>query len=194
MRIMTTVFIMLCLAGCMDNDNYTPKRRGYFRITLPDKQYVKYYAECPFTFEYPGYAQVIRDTEPSAEPCWLNIYFPRFKANINFTYKVVNNNLTQYIAESQEFVTHHEVKASGINEQAVSNLKEHVFGNIYDIEGNAASNMQFYLTDSSKNFIRGALYFYSVPNKDSIEPVLKFVKEDVYHLVQSLRWKNDTAK
>ena len=194
MRVLFTLLITLSLASCMDNDNYVPKRKGYFRIALPEKQYVTYRAGCPFTFEYPTYAQVLKDTDPSAEPCWLNVYFPGFKGTINLTYKVVDNDLSQLIAQSQKFVANHEVKASAINEKDISNPKEQIYGTVYEIEGNAASNVQFYITDSSKNFIRGALYFYSVPNKDSIEPVLKFVKEDVYHMVESFRWKSDSVK
>ena len=176
----------------MDNDSYTPKRKGYFRITFPERKYLTYTSDCPFTFNYPTYSQVVKDDDPSAQPCWLNIVFPQFKGKIYLSYKVVNNNLIQYLEECREFAIKHEVKASAINESVVTNPKEHVYGLIYDIQGNAASNIQFYLTDSTKNFIRGALYFYSTPNKDSLEPVLQFIKKDVYNMVQSFRWKTDS--
>jgi gliding motility-associated lipoprotein GldD len=178
----------------MDNDSYTPKRKGYFRITFPERTYLTYSAACPFTFSYPAYAQVVKDDDPSAEPCWLNIVFPRFKGKIYLSYKEVNNNLNQYLEESRMFAIKHEVKASAINESTVMNPKDRVYGLIYDIQGNAASNIQFYLTDSTKNFIRGALYFYSIPNKDSLAPVLEFIKKDVYNMVQSFRWKTDSVK
>ena len=176
----------------MDNDSYTPKRKGYFRIALPQKEYVKYDAGCPFTFDYPVYAKVVQDTDASAQPCWLNVVYPRFHAKVYLSYKTIDSNLKEYVEESQMFVTKHEVKASAINEHIVMNIKEHIYGDIYDIEGNAASNIQFYLTDSTRNFMRGALYFYAVPNKDSLAPVLAFIKKDVYHMVESFRWKNDT--
>jgi gliding motility-associated lipoprotein GldD len=178
----------------MDNDSYTPKRKGYFRITFPERTYLTYSAACPFTFSYPTYAQVVKDDDPNAEPCWLNIVFPRFKGKIYLSYKEVNNNLNKYLEESRMFAIKHEVKASAINESTVMNTKDHVYGLIYDIQGNAASNIQFYLTDSTKNFIRGALYFYSIPNKDSLAPVLEFIKKDVYNMVQSFRWKTDSVK
>lgn len=194
MKYIAGILLLACLASsCMD-DNYTPKRRGYFRINFPERKYVTYTSECPFTFNYPDYCKVVKDTEPDAEPCWLNITLPRFKANIYLSYKVVNDNLNQYLTETRDFAVKHEVKASAINESEVLNKQDHVYGLIYDIEGNAASNLQFYLTDSTKNFIRGALYFYSVPNKDSLEPVLQFIKKDVYTMVQSFRWKEDTLK
>jgi gliding motility-associated lipoprotein GldD len=194
MKVFVSIICVLCLVSCMDNDTVTPKRTGYFRIKLPEKQYIKYSAECPFTFDYPVYAQVVKDDDPSAEPCWLNVVYPRFKAKIYLSYKVVDNNLTQLLDECRTFAIKHEVKASAINENEVVNPKEHIYGLIYDIQGNAASNIQFYLTDSTKNFIRGALYFYTAPNKDSLEPVLQFIKKDVYNMVQSFRWTNDSPK
>lgn len=101
-----------------------------------------------------------------------------------------DTNLGAYLEECRKFVVEHEVKASAINERTVENSKDRIYGMIFDIEGNAASNMQFYLTDSTRNFVRGALYFYAVPNKDSLEPVLNFVKEDINHLIETFRWKN----
>ncbi|MGP8217021.1 MAG: gliding motility lipoprotein GldD [Bacteroidia bacterium] len=192
MKFLTGILFLLCLSSCINNDSYTPKRKGYFRIAFPERKYLTYSAECPFTFNYPAYASVVKDDEPNAEPCWLNVVFPQFRAKIYLSYKVVDNNLNQYLEETRMFAIKHEVKASAINESAVTNPAEHVYGLIYDIQGNAASNVQFYLTDSTRNFIRGALYFYSTPNKDSIEPVLQFIKKDVYTIVQSFRWKEDT--
>jgi len=181
--------IVLLLTSCMENNTYAPKRKGYFRIDFPQKQYVTYNGPCPFSFEYPVYAQVVKDPDPGAQPCWINVVYPQFKGTLYLSYLPVNNNLDNYIEESRNFVVKHEVKASAINEQTVINPKDNIYGLVYDIEGNAASNMQFYLTDSTTNFVRGALYFYSVPNKDSLEPVLQFIKKDIYHMVESFRWK-----
>lgn len=182
-------FGILMLTSCMNEDNYQPRRKGYFRIALPEKKYVKYDAGCPFTFEYPAYARVVKDTDNDAQPCWLNVVYPQFKGKLYLSYKVVNGNLPQYLDACRLFAIKHEIKASAINESDVINRKEHMYGLIYDIEGNAASNMQFYLTDSTHNFIRGALYFYSVPNKDSLAPVLSFIKEDILHMIKTFRWK-----
>jgi gliding motility-associated lipoprotein GldD len=176
--------------GCMGDDNFQPKRKGYFRIAFPDKQYTEYNSGCPFSFEYPTYANVAKDSEQDSQPCWLNVVYPKFKGKLYLSYKMVNGNLNEYLEECRTFAVKHEIKASAINEREVANAKEKVYGLIYDIEGNAASNMQFYLTDSTKNFIRGALYFYSVPNKDSLEPVLAFIKQDIYHMVETFRWKD----
>lgn len=109
------------------------------------------------------------------------------------SYLTIDTNLSVYVEECRRFVVEHEIKASAINEQQVMNTKDRIFGTIYDIEGNAASNMQFYLTDSTSHFVRGALYFYAVPNKDSLQPVVNFVKEDIKHLIETFRWKSSTT-
>lgn len=188
------VILVLFLASCMNDNSYMPRRKGYFRIALPERQYQTYTSDCPFTFDYPTYAKVLKDTEQSAQPCWLNVVYPQFRGKLYLSYKVIDGNLEQYLEESRAFAVKHEVKASAINEKDWTDGKDKVYGLIYDIEGNAASNLQFYLTDSTKNFIRGALYFYSIPNKDSLEPVVDFIKKDIYHMVETFRWKNDTTK
>jgi gliding motility-associated lipoprotein GldD len=181
---------ILYLFGCSGNTDYTPKRTGYFRIALPERKYTSYNSQGPFTFEYPEYASVQADSGSGAHPYWLNILFPRFKCNVYISYLTIDTNLDAYVEECRKFVVEHEVKASAIDEQQVMNARYKIYGTIYDIEGNAASNMQFYLTDSTRNFVRGALYFYAVPNKDSLQPVLTFVKEDIRHLIETFRWKN----
>jgi len=185
LSILSLVFI-LYFGSCTGNTDYVPRQTGYFRIALPKRKYTTYSSPCPFTFEYPVYASVLPDT---GHFCWLNVAFSRLHCNIYMSYLTVNRNLQAYTEECRRFVVEHEIKASAINEQTVSNAKDKIYGVIYDIEGNAASNVQFYLTDSTHHFVRGALYFYAVPNKDSLAPVLNFVKEDINHLVQSFRWK-----
>lgn len=193
-RNITAVALLSALffMGCVGNTDYVPKRTGYFRIALPERKYMAYNSTCPFTFEYPVYAVVKSDTS-SRHPYWLNIIFPHFKCNVYMSYLTIDTNLSAYIEECRRFVIEHEIKASAINEQEVMNKKDRIFGTIYDIEGNAASNMQFYLTDSTRYFVRGALYFYAVPNKDSLQPVVNFVKGDIKHLIETFRWKNSTT-
>jgi len=186
-----SILLALCLAGCGGNTDYSPKRTGYFRISLPERKYTSFVSACPFTFEYPDYALVLPDST-SRHPFWINIVFPRFRCNVYVSYLTLDTNLVAYTDECRKFVVEHEVKASAINEQQVVNRKERIYGMIYDIEGNAASNMQFYLTDSTRNFVRGALYFYAVPNKDSLEPVVNFVKQDINHIIQTFRWRSNS--
>src|SRR5579863_2449641 len=117
----SSLLFALCLSGCISNTEYTPKRTGYFRIALPERKYIQYVSQCPFTFEYPVYAIVKPDTGPGTGPYWLNITFPGFRCNVYMSYLTVDTNLNSYIEECRKFVVEHEVKASAINEQQVMN-------------------------------------------------------------------------
>ena len=185
-----SLILLLFFGGCNGDNEYVPKRTGYFRISLPEKKYLVHNADNEaFTFEYPVYSKVIKDSGKGNETAWLNVIFPQFRCELYMSYCKVDTNLNAYLEECRKMVTRHEIKASAINDRVVSNVKEKIYGDIFDIEGNTATNLQFYLTDSTKNFLRGALYFYAVPNKDSIEPVLNFVRGDVEHLINTFRWK-----
>ena len=179
----------LFLVSCDSDSDYTPKPSGYFRISFPEKKYKTYDTICPFTFEYPVYAVVNPDKERIAEPCWLNVDFPELKARIHLSYKPVNNNLNTYLNDAYELVSKHQVKASGIDEKIINNDTAKVYGIAYSIKGNAASSLQFYITDSSQHFVRGALYFNVASNGDSLAPVVDFITQDVHHFLNSFRWK-----
>jgi gliding motility-associated lipoprotein GldD len=185
------IFISSC--GGDDDEAIAPKPRAYFRINFPEKNYVKYDSVCPFTFERPTYSVMDKDRNEGAEPCWLNLNFPSFNGTLHLSYKAVNGNIQQYLEDTYTLASKHQIKASGIEEKLIYRDSSHVYGLIYEIEGNAASAIQFYLTDSTKHFIRGALYFNEVPNIDSIAPVLAFVKTDIYKMIQTFEWKNDVS-
>lgn len=170
--------------------NYTPKPRGYFRIELPKKSYTKFDSTgFPFSFEYPVYGKIVPDAEAGAEPYWVNLSFRGYKAILHLSYKRVENNLPTLLEDVHAFVYKHTIKADAILETAYSSPERKVYGTLYDIEGNAASVLQFYLTDSSKNFIRGALYFYTRPNKDSLAPISAFFRKDVVRLIDTFNWR-----
>ncbi|HQV98910.1 MAG TPA: gliding motility lipoprotein GldD [Bacteroidia bacterium] len=183
------LFLMSTLLFSCEQE-YNPKPRGYFRIEVPEKKYELFKAnDCTFSFEIPVYAQVIKDTLQSAEPCWYNVEWTKYKGTLYLSHKEVNNNLAKFINDSQTLSMKHIAKASGMQEEEINVPSKKVYGFYTYVKGNAASAVQFYLTDSSKHFIRGALYFYAIPNPDSIAPVLSFVEEDVKHLVSTFSWK-----
>jgi gliding motility-associated lipoprotein GldD len=184
------LFSCILVASCnSDEDELTPKPRGYFRIDLPEKKYQTYDSDCPFTFETPTYSYVHKDDERNAEPCWLNIDFPQFKGRIHITYKPIKNNIHKYLEDAYVLASKHQIKASSIEEKVIRHDSLKVYGLVYDIEGNAASSLQFYLTDSTHHFLRGALYFIAPPNGDSIAPVVEFIRKDVFRLINTFRWK-----
>ncbi len=177
--------ISIILLSC-GNNHTTPKPRGYFRIDLPEHEYKKYDDQCPFIFEIPVYSFIIKDNEGY---CWMDIYFPRYNATIYLTYKSLNNNLAAHLDDNHEFVYKHTVKADAIEEIRFENDSVNVYGMFYNIKGNAASPIQFFVTDSVNHFLRGSFYFNTSPNKDSLKPVIEFISEDIVHLMESFRWK-----
>lgn len=195
LRLVSIITLVMIILASACNKNYTPRPPGYFRITLPEKAYQRYNSTCPYSFDYPVYAQVHPDSSEGAEPCWANVDFPEFKGHIHLSYKPVqNNNVYQYMEDARTLAYKHTVMADAINEQVFVNHENNVYGILYDIQGNAASSLQFSLTDSSRHFVRGALYFDVVPNKDSIKPVLEFVQKDIIRMIESFEWKNTTAE
>ncbi len=182
--------------SCVDDEDkiYSPKPRGYFRINFPEKNYRLYDSICPYTFEIPTYANISQDKHMGADPCWLNINFDQFKATIHLSYKeVTDTNLNRFLEDSRGFAIGHQIKATGLEESVVIRDSAKVYGLVYDIEGNTASSVQFYLTDSTKHFLRGALYFNTVPNIDSLKIVVDFIRKDILHMVQTCKWKNSGA-
>lgn len=189
LRLHLPALVVLLLAAAACKRSYTPRPHGYFRITFPQKKYVRYEGPCPYTFEYPVYARVVKDREPDAEPCWLNVEFPQFHGSLHITYKNIEGNLARMLEDTYSLAYKHTVKADAIHERAFTDTVARVYGILYDIRGNAASNVQFYLTDSTRHYLRGALYFNLVPEKDSLAPVIRFIREDIVHMIETFSWE-----
>ena len=182
-----SLLLLLLVTACQPTS--TPKPRGFVRIDFPAREYVLFDSVCPYTFEYPSYGKIIPDTDYITEPCWINIEFPDFKGTIHISYKEVDQNLNDFIEDSRDLTYKHTIKADAIQETVYTNPELEVHGILYDIKGNAASNIQFYLTDSNEHFLRGSLYFNVQPDKDSLAPVISFFREDIIHMVESFAWK-----
>ena len=172
------LFLIIFATGC--SSDFTPKPRGYVRIDLPQKAYREFDTTFPFTFEYPVYARIQRDSSRMAEPYWFNLVYIPFHSQLHFSYKVIKNNLKQYLDDSRTLVNKHIPKANAIQQREYIDRANKVYGLVFDIRGSdAASTYQFYLTDSVGKFVRAALYFNLVPNNDSLQPVIDFLKEDI---------------
>ena len=195
MKFTKLIFIFLSflvLTSCKDDEDevFIPKPKGYFRIDFPKKEYRVYDSLCPYSFEIPTYAFINNDKHLGADPCWLNINFPKYNAQIHLSYKVVTNNIDSLFSQSRDFVVKHQVKSTGIDETVIVRDSAKVYGLVYDISGNSASNVQFYLTDSTHHFMRGALYFNSVPNIDSLKIVVDYLRLDILQMIKTFKWKN----
>ncbi|MFO7617614.1 MAG: gliding motility lipoprotein GldD [Bacteroidales bacterium] len=182
---------ILFLVGC--RDSYTPKPRGYFRIALPVKEYRVLEGNYPYSFEIPAYSRVVRYagtfTDSDTSGYWLNLEFPQFDSRIYLTYKEIRGNLAQLLDDAHSFAYKHSVLADAIGQIVYIDTLARVYGVLFDIKGNTASSIQFYATDSTRNFLRGALYFDATPNQDSLSPVIGFLREDIERLMESIRWK-----
>lgn len=184
---MFAIISLVVLSGC--KKKYTPKPRGYFRIDLPEKSYLKLESGYPYSFNYPQYSVIKKDSSRTDEKYWINIEYPSLNSKIHISYLSVNNNINQILEDTRKLAYKHTIKADAINERIFIKPEKKVYGILYEIEGNAASSVQFFLTDSVENYLRGALYFNVEPNKDSLAPVLKFIKEDIVVLIESFEWK-----
>jgi gliding motility-associated lipoprotein GldD len=193
-RFLILQVFLICCSGC--GRVSVPKPIGYFRIDLPKKEYVVLdwqrasYKDLPLSFEYPAYGNISPESENVKESGWLNIEFPNYNAKIYLTYKDINHNFDGLMEQTYKMnVKNHISKADAIKEQVFMNRENKVFGILYDLKGNTASAVQFYATDSVKHYLRGSLYFAAEPDADSLEPVINFFRDDIVHLIETLKWQ-----
>jgi gliding motility-associated lipoprotein GldD len=194
---MRTGILLICLvmlAAC-ETAVYNPRPRAYPRVVYPERVYQAFQkAGCPFHFEYPVYATVKQDLrffdEAAPSECWYNIEFPDFNGKVHFSYYPIRGeaDFNRLRGDAFEMVDWHNKKASYIEEKLIS-LPNGTTGFVFDIEGPAASPFQFFLTDSTQHFLRGALYFDTAVNPDSLAPVLDFVRKDILHMIEHFEWK-----
>ena len=188
-------FLIAALLGFACNSEYTPRPRGYFKIDLPKKQYrVFEQAGYPYSFEYPVYGTVIKDSlffdQHPENNYWINIDFPSFHGRIHLSYKEIGRNKFDSLVNDAFTMSYkqHTYKESAIQPEEF--ITPNGSGGVYfTLKGNAATGNQFFITDSTKHFLRGALYFSATPNSDSLQPVNDFLKQDLWHLLNTLKWR-----
>lgn len=184
------LFTIICLSSC--GRDSVPKPRGQIRIDLPEKEYKLFDTVFPYTFEYPVYAEVVKASSVDKHEMYkrFNIDIPKLKGTIHLTYEPVMNNLEILIQDAVDFVYKHVPKATAITKSVVERDVEPVYGTVFNIQGRgAASTYQFYVTDSTNHFMRGALYLNTYTDNDSLRPVVDFLKVDVDHFIKTIQWK-----
>lgn len=176
-----SIFLSFFMVGC--NDEVVPKPKAQLRLeyTRPEREALQMEK---FTFDYNSSA-LLREKKSNS----LTLEYPEMKGEIFINYKPVENNLERLLADAQKFSYEHSVKADGILEQPFINDKDKVFGMFYEVSGNAASQAQFYVTDSTEHFVTGSLYFYTKPNYDSIYPAAVYLRKDIRTIMETLKWK-----
>ncbi len=188
-QIVVIFFLLIVLISCKGNDDASiPKPKGYYRISFPAHAYKEFKpANCPYSFNISENAVAILDSNDLSEPFWYYIVMPKLNGEIYITYKKLNGDFAKYAEDTRTLVYKHTSRASSINE-SVLKVNENVGGILYEIGGDAASPIQFFVTDSANHFLRGALYFNSAPNADSLAPAIKYAKEDIMKMITTLKW------
>ena len=191
-----TILNLVLLWGISCTKVSTPKPYGYYRITVPDTSYVDFDQspipnhqlpiDYPYTFALSANAEV---QERKTEPYWINIYYPALDATIHCSYKPVHNNLRELTNDALEFVYRNASFANSIPEREYSHPEAHVYGVLFDLEGNTASSCQFFVTDSVHHFFRASVYCNCPPNADSLAPVYNYLRKDVIKMVETFEWK-----
>lgn len=180
-------FLLLSCGG-----DTLPKPKAELRLEYPNPKYhTTEIAALPFTFEKNDFAKPISKLkyDPKTGTIGVNVEYPSMKGTIYLTYKPVDNNLTNLLRDAQELTQKHVSKADEIAEQVYLNPEKQSYGMFYEVGGNAASQSQFYVTDSTSHFLNGSLYFYAKPNFDSLYPAAVYLKNDIRHIMESLKWK-----
>jgi gliding motility-associated lipoprotein GldD len=212
-RIAGAVIILFFLFSC--NSTYTSKKKGYYNIEFPERKYLVFDEPgVPYSFEYPVYANIVKDStyfdSTPENPFWRNIDFPQFNARIFLSYKQVGGRAIYKVkmpngeyADSSginyfDRMVNDAFNLTNKNEAVATSIKDSLFvtpnnitGIFFKVGGNAATARQFFMSDTSTHFIRGALYFDTTPNADSLKPVQDFLQTDILHLINTFRWKNN---
>ena len=180
------LFLLLLTVISCSEDEISPRPFGYFRIDLPESEYKTLDIDCPYQFDYSTQARIIMKDQ---EKCWINIYYSKNSATVYLTYVKLDNNLKEQLDQTQQLTYEHQIKATQIDRIPIAIDSSDVYGLKYRLYGDVASYLQFYITDSSTHFIRGALYFDAYVNADSLKPVVEYMDSDIQHLIESFRWK-----
>nr|PZN56733.1 MAG: gliding motility lipoprotein GldD [Bacteroidota bacterium] len=181
-----------CLAFSCQR-TYVPKPIGYNRLDLPEPAYHGMPDTLPYWFEYSKHAKILKDTSYISDPEWIEVYYPLMKATVHITYKPVKNNLEllkEYVDDSYRLTSKHQIKAYAIDEVLVSTPSGKT-AIIEEIEGEVPSQFQFTVTDSTRHFLRGALYFNTKVQNDSLAPAIEYVKKDIMHMINTLEWSTE---
>lgn len=178
--------LILLLGSCADD--VQPKPKSFLALEYPPHRYNSVKVDCPYKFEINKIAEV----EPSknGKHCWFDIDYPAMDGTIFLSYKPVNDNLKKLLKDAQNLPLKHTIKADAIEGDAYTNPSQNTYGTFYKVTGDAASQAQFYLTDSTDHFISGSVYFRKVPNYDSILPAAHYIEQDIKHLMESVQWED----
>ncbi|MGB1168556.1 MAG: gliding motility lipoprotein GldD [Flavobacteriaceae bacterium] len=174
--------IIICFISC--SEETLPKPKAFLNLEYIKPTYQEFFLLRPYTFEFSDRVK-LKDSPNN----WLKLEYPKLNASIDITYRKIDGNLRELLVESEKLVFKHTSRAEQISSNNYVNEREKIYGTLYNITGNAASHIQFHITDSTNHFIKGALYFKIKPNYDSILPAVNYIKNDILHLMETFKWK-----
>jgi len=180
--------MVMGIGSCQSD--YLPKPKGYNRIDLPEPAYNQLAMELPYTFEHSQYASIEPDSFSLDEKDWINLNYRGFEAKVHLTYKPIDGNrenLKAYLSDAMSLTSKHQIKAYGIDELLVR-TPEGYTGLVAELVGDVPTQFQFFVTDSTQHFLRGALYFNTAVKNDSLAPIIEYIKSDIIHLINTLEF------
>lgn len=194
-RIIAFVIVLIFGIGCVSEVDYSPKPRSFPKIEFPEKSYQKFTEDyCQFSFEYPNYAKVEKDTDyfdqKSKHECWFDIVIPQYNGRIHCSYYPIDTDTSfeKLMSDAFKLANEHNVKAEYIDEYPLQKPNG-VSGFVFDIDGPTASPFQFFLTDSTNHFMRGSMYIKAQANPDSLRPIVDFMKVDAVQMLNTFEWE-----
>ncbi|WP_424492499.1 gliding motility lipoprotein GldD [Salinimicrobium sp. GXAS 041] len=187
---MKKVYLCFLFLGFLTScgEDPQPKPKGFLALEYPAHEYEPVNLNCPYSFEKNTLAQVA--DARGANACWLNLEYQLLKGTIFITYQPVQNNLDSLLRDAQKLPLQHTIKADVIEGDLYENPRQNTYGMFYEVTGDAASQAQFYLTDSLNHFMTGSVYFEAQPNYDSILPAAAYLKKDIRHLMETVSWRS----
>ena len=186
-RILLFVIASLLMMSC--GGEVIPKPKGMLRLSYPEPIYKEVELPCPYTFEKNEFSELRKARRN--KNCWYDLDYKKLRATLYISYFPVGNNLDSLLRDAQNLTQEHFIKADGITQEPYIDAENKVYGMFYEVTGDAASQSQFYLTDSVQHFVVGSIYFRAKPNYDSILPAADYLRNDMKHLIESLRWDEE---
>lgn len=184
------IFYLFFVATAFSCSEYTPKPKAYPRVVRKQIEYAQF-SNSKFSFAYPDDAYIESLISEAKSEIWFNMHYPEYNATVHFTYiPLLNQNLSKILDDSYRLAYSHVSVAQAISQTQFSDSLNYTFGIIYDVQGAVASPVQFYVTDNTSNFLRGSLYFDQIAKADSVSQVVSFIRKDIIHIMESLKWKN----
>ena len=187
-RLLTVLLLASGLGAC--DPIWLPKPPGYNRIDLPRHDYLSLGEGYPYSLDYSAYSNVEADSFNLNETAWINLNYSDFGAKVHLTYKKIDKDTDFKLLASDAFklTAKHQIKAYGI-EEIILGTPNGYSAVVAELSGEVPTQFQFFVTDSTTHFLRGAVYFNTALKNDSLAPVIEYIKIDMAHLINSVQFK-----